>query len=309
MARRIVLAFGLLVASACSGPTHPPPVGDTVGAPSAASDPGHSATPPSTHPPRPAYQVLDAAPPFHVDGGRSTSHPASDGSAIRLDAGHPPADAGPPTMSAEGQLLALNSSGRTGSFYLPANCGGHARPLLLAYHGSDGSGADMVGAFRDLAVSRGFIIVAPDSRLIAGHYNWQVGGSPGSVTEDYTHALECLAEVRAKPGVTLDEQHVLAAGFSGGGSSAPNLATNQPLFRAFAVLHGGVIQGGIGSNVIRGWFSTGQDDPARPPALVQQSVDYMKGLGFADVSFKLYPGGHVLSAPELTAVVTWWLGR
>jgi predicted esterase len=58
----------------------------------------------------------------------------------------------------------------------------------------------------------------------------------------------------------------------------------------------------------RCWFSTGQDDPARPPSLVQQSVDYIKGLGFSDVTFNIYPGGHVLSSPELSDVVTWWLG-
>jgi predicted esterase len=167
----------------------------------------------------------------------------------------------------------------------------------------------MVSAFRDLAAKKGFIIVAPDSRMIAGHFNWQVGGSPGSVTEDFTHALDCLAEVRAKPGLTIDDRHLLAAGFSGGASSAPYVATNQLLFTAFAVLHGGVIQGGIGMNVLRGWFSTGQDDPARPPALVQESVDYITGLGFTDVTYKVYPGGHVLSAPELSDVVAWWLGK
>jgi poly(3-hydroxybutyrate) depolymerase len=179
---------------------------------------------------------------------------------------------------------------------------------LVAFHGTDGSGADMVQAFLDLARARAFIIVAPDSRSFEGAFNWQVGDAPGDVTEDYTHTLACIAEVRAKVGVRVDETRVLAAGFSGGGSSAPYLATNERLFDAFAVLHGGVIRGGIGTHVIRGWFSTGQDDPARPPSLVQQSVDYIEGLAFTDITFNLYPGGHVLSAPELADVVVWWLG-
>jgi poly(3-hydroxybutyrate) depolymerase len=200
------------------------------------------------------------------------------------------------------------SAGRTGAFFLPAGYNTRAFPLFVAYHGSDQAGSDMVSAFHALAVTREFIIVAPDSRMFDGHFNWQVGDHSGDVTEDYTHTLACIAEVRAKEGVAIDETRVLAAGFSGGGSSAPYIATNERLFKAFAVLHGGVIQGGIGTNVIRGWFSTGQDDPARPPSLVQQSVDYIQGLGFSDVTFKLYPGAHVLSPPELSDVIAWWLG-
>ncbi|HEX7668711.1 MAG TPA: hypothetical protein VF395_03965 [Polyangiaceae bacterium] len=232
--------------------------------------------------------------------GNAGAEPSSDGG----DSLEPVRPAQP---QLEGPLTTKNSSERTGTFFLPAGYNTRAFPLLVAFHGSDGAGSDMVSAFHSLAVARRFIIVAPDSRQFEGHFNWQVGDGPGHVTDDYTHTLDCIAEVRAKDGVTIDAARTLTAGFSGGGSSAPYLATNEPLFTAFAVLHGGVIQGGIGSNVIRGWFSTGQDDPARPPALVQQSVDYIEGLGFPDVTYTLYPGGHVLSPPELADVVGWWL--
>src|SRR5260221_11242644 len=108
----------------------------------------------------------------------------------------------------------MNSAQRSGSFLLPTGFNTRALPLLLVYHGSDGAGADMVSAFRSLAVARRFIVVAPDSRSFDGHFNWQVGDRAGDLTEDYIHALDCIAEVRAKAGVRVDEQRVLAAGFS-----------------------------------------------------------------------------------------------
>lgn len=235
------------------------------------------------------------------DGGTGGSilHQRDDGGATQPS----------PMPALEGQFTSANSIGRTGSFYLAAGYNTRPLPMLVAYHGTGGSGADMVSAFRELAATNGFIIVAPDSRKSPdGAYNWQVGDQTGDVTEDYMHALDCVAELRAKTGVQIDETHVLAAGYSGGGSSAPYIATNESAFTAFAVLHGGVIEGSIGSNVIPGWFSTGNSDSLRPPALVRVSVDYMVSLGFADVTFEIYPGGHGLASSELSAVIAWWLG-
>ena len=220
------------------------------------------------------------------------------------------ADAARSMPGIEGRLVAKNSAGRTGSFYLPAGFDAQAVPMLVAYHGTGGEGSHMVAFFRSAAASRGFIIVAPDSRISPdGLLTWQVGDHANDITEDYTHTLDCIAEVRGKPGVQVDERRVLAAGYSGGGSSAPYIATNERLFKAFAVLHGGVIAGNIGSNVIRGWFSTGESDPVRPPSGVKQSADYMTSLGFADITFKTYPGGHEPTSAEAGDVVAWWLGN
>jgi poly(3-hydroxybutyrate) depolymerase len=231
---------------------------------------------------------------------------ADGGSEDRGDGGVAPVA----TPALEGTLATLNSAGRTGAFYLPAGYNQHPVALLVTYHGTGGKGADMVGVFRSLAAASPFAIVAPDSRVSPdGLFTWEVGDMPGEKTEDYTHTLDCIAELRAKPGVVIDENVVLAAGYSGGGSSAPYIATNEKLFRAYAVLHGGVIPGGIGANIIPGWFSTGTSDTLRPQELVQQSVDYMKGLGFGDVTFRTYSGGHELSMQEVDEVVAWWLQR
>jgi poly(3-hydroxybutyrate) depolymerase len=255
--------------------------------------------------------------------GAQANHGPSLGDENLMPNGAPHADGGTaaepsgglvaPRVSApvlEGQLSTLNSAARTGAFYLPAGYNQHPVALLVAYHGTGGRGADMVGAFRNLAASSPFAIVAPDSRVSPdGLWTWQVSDTPGDMTEDYTHTLDCIAELRAKPGVVIDAKRVLAAGYSGGGSSAPYIASNESLFRAYAVLHGGVIGGGIGRNVIPGWFSTGVADNLRPPDLVQQSVDYMKGLGFSDVTFRTYPGEHGLGGQEIADVVGWWLAQ
>src|SRR5256885_3949886 len=55
----------------------------------------------------------------------------------------------------------------------------------------------------------------------------------------------------------------LIAGYSGGGSSAPYIASNRPPFTHTAVLHGGVFAGGIGPRRMPAWFSTGDRKSTR----------------------------------------------
>src|SRR5207253_2150029 len=89
-----------------------------------------------------------------------------------------------------GQLATRNSSGRTGAFFLPPGFRKQPLPLLVLYHGTGGSGRDMVGAFADFGISRRFFIVAPDSRRFPkGELTWQVPGQPGEQTEDESHTF------------------------------------------------------------------------------------------------------------------------
>ncbi len=67
-----------------------------------------------------------------------------------------------------------------------------------------------------------------------GDYTWEVGTDPGEITPDYEHAVDCLDEVLDFSDTPLDPEAVLAAGYSGGASSAPYLATNHDSFRSFA---------------------------------------------------------------------------
>ena len=177
-------------------------------------------------------------------------------------------------------------------------------PVLVALHGQGGDGASILGAFRALARERHFAIVAPSSNYAseAASFTWRVGDTPNDFSPDYLHVKACFDEVAARSDVAIDDERVLALGFSGGASSAPYIATNTGPYGGFAVLHGGVFIGGIGSRKVRGWFSTGASDPARPPEHVSGHFQSMRSAGF-DVVFHVYPGGHGISSAEAGDVV------
>jgi predicted esterase len=133
-----------------------------------------------------------------------------------------------------------------------------------------------------------------------------VGDRPGAVTRDLEHVLACIRWVRDHTDLRVDTAHVLIAGHSGGGSSAPYIASNRPFFTHIAVLHGGVFPGGIGPRRMPAWLSTGDRDRVRPPTLVRQAADALERLGFP-VTFEVFPGTHGPSEAELQALVLWWL--
>ncbi|HCP44943.1 MAG TPA: hypothetical protein DIU15_02795 [Deltaproteobacteria bacterium] len=208
----------------------------------------------------------------------------------------------------QGSLKTTNSVGRSGSYFLPARAAGEPLALLAGYHATGGAGSGFLSTFVDLARTHGFAIVAPDSRISPdGQYTWEVGNLANEVTPDYSHMLACIDELTARPDATLGDGRILAAGHSGGASSAPYIATNEDRFQAFAVLHGGVIAGGIGEHLIPGWFSTGENDTIRSPEHLQEQMDYMTALGFSDLELHIYPGGHGISDQEASEMVAWWL--
>lgn len=209
----------------------------------------------------------------------------------------------------EGPIGVQNEVGRSGWFYIPAGARSESMPLLVVLHGSGGAGRDVADVFRPLAKQRHFAIVAPDSRRSPqGDFTWQPGDRQGEVTPDLTHTIDCIDWVLMHGHLVLDSAHVLIAGFSGGGSSAPYIGSNQPIFTHIAVLHGGVFPGGIGPRRTPAWLSTGEADRYRPVALVQQSADALSGLGYSRVTVQAYPGGHELSESELRDLIDWWLG-
>ena len=207
-----------------------------------------------------------------------------------------------------GTLWTKNSAGRSGAYFLPSGYNGRPLPLLVAIHGTNGSGEAMVRFFREAAEREKFMVVAPDSRLRPdGKDSWEVGDHAGEITPDLLHVRACVAELLAMPGVRLDPTHVLIAGHSGGGSTAPYVATNEEPYTAFAVLHGGVFAGGLGKRTVRGWFSPGQSDGLRGPTGVQEAASRAKGAGVAEVEYRVYPGGHEVGEQELRELLEWWL--
>ena len=202
-----------------------------------------------------------------------------------------------------------NVSGRSGTLFIPVEAKRGPRPLLVLLHGTGGSGAQMLATFSSYATARGLVVLAPDSgRSPDGAYNWQVPDAPGETTPDVVHVRACLDELYALPGLRIEAGLVLVAGHSGGGSTAAYVGTTDPRVRAFAVLHGGVFATGLGRLRARAWFSTGADDPWRPPAAVGRAADAVKTRG-SEVTLRIYPGGHALSQRELDELMAWWLER
>jgi len=110
-------------------------------------------------------------------------------------------------------------------------------------------------------------------------------------------------------GVVVDTAHVLIVGHSGGGSTAPYIATNDETYTAFAVLHGGVFPGGLGGRRVRAWFSTGDSDSLRTTSSVRNAADALTRRGFGDVQCRTFHEGHGVSQEEVEALVKWWLGK
>jgi len=208
-----------------------------------------------------------------------------------------------------GRLKTANAAGRTGAYYLPSDYAAAPRPLLVIFHGQGISGSVVLPLLYDESEREKFIVVAPDSGLTpTGLATWSVPDAPGDVGADHAHIRACIDEVLAMPGVRVDGARTLVAGHSAGGSSAPYEATVDRFFTAFAVLHGGVFPGGLGPVVnVRGWFSTGTDDTFRPPAGVRDAAERARRAGLSHVEYHEFPGRHGVGAPELYALVEWWL--
>jgi poly(3-hydroxybutyrate) depolymerase len=209
----------------------------------------------------------------------------------------------------EGALVTRNDAGRTGVFFLPAGYARRPLPLAVLLHGTGGSGEGMLETFRPAATRRSFIVIAPDSgRAPDGMLTWKVADRPGEITPDFEHVGRCVAEVLAKAGVVVDRAHVIVIGHSGGASSAPYVATTAELYESFAVLHGGAFPSGFGPRRPRGWFSTGDRDPLRPPERVRSAAEAVRRAGFADVQMRVFEGDHGIGAIELGQLLDWWLG-
>ena len=207
---------------------------------------------------------------------------------VRPDGVHSPVERGParnelPLLTSGATLLrsgtftlrTKNSIGRSGALFIPLPRR-RARAAASSLSPANGRAQRRSGSSRRCSGvgARSVAAVQHHSscRRTAPMFG-RVTGRPGDDSVDLPHVRACLDELYAIEGLQIDAGHVLAAGHSGGGSTAAYLGTTDARFRAFAVLHGGVFAGGLGSSQARGWFSTGADDPLRPPVVVQRAAD------------------------------------
>jgi predicted esterase len=158
-----------------------------------------------------------------------------------------------------------------------------------------------------LAERERFIALAPDSSSPSG--SWTVGRGSDDVTEDYRHVMSCAREVLAVPGVRIDAERVLVAGFSVGGSVAASLASRESLFTALAALHGHIVPTTLGPRRPRAWVSTGDRDRTRSVESMKVVSDLLGQVGFARVEFRVFRVDHALGDEEVGALVAWWLAR
>jgi len=204
---------------------------------------------------------------------RDAGSPPRDAGTAPMDAGSPPRDAGTAPVDAGGALPGLDNpaySGslpvRTGRFtatlrvagedrevvmYVPTNRAANP-PLVLAFHGTNGSGSVMLdeGGAQALAQSQGVIVAAPSSRWI-GRGDWDHRDESTywethpnldlNLNPDLVLTRAVLAEAQRR--YNIDPRRVYAIGHSNGGFFATLVATrlNQRI-AAFATSSSGLVQ-------------------------------------------------------------------
>ena len=199
------------------------------------------------------------------------------------------------------------STSRQGAYYLPSTYESRPLPLVVAFHGTGGEGSLMILRLQALAEREGFIVLAPDSVSASGV--WSVAPLAAEVTEDYRHVMACVREVLQTPGVRVDSERVLAAGFSVGASVAAYVATRERVFTSVAVQHGHVVPGSLGPLRPRAWVSAGNQDRIRTVVYMKSVADYLTQAGFPPVDLRVFKVDHRLGDDELAALVAWWLGK
>ncbi len=133
-----------------------------------------------------------------------------------------------------GQLTDQGKS-RTYYFYTPKSYNpDRPMPLVLVFHGDDGSGHSMadVTRFNDLAEQKSFIVVYPD----AIDHRWTAKGSSSKVSD--VSFVSALID-HLKQTLNVDNRRIYATGFSRGGILTQALACRLPdKIAAFASVAG-----------------------------------------------------------------------
>lgn len=217
-------------------------------------------------------------------------------------------EAEPTTAATEGDVAVENGPGRSGRYYLPAGYDEKPLPLLVVLHGTNGTARDMIDVFRAAAKERSFAVLAPESRAVDGGFSWAAADQAEGLERDLQHILACVRKMKETTKVEIDAKKILLAGYSGGAAIATYAATRDPMFAAFAVLHGTTFAEPIGSHRPRGWFSGGDSDTLQPLDHVRRAADgFRERASDAQVEFRMYSGGHTMTTDERREVINWWL--
>jgi polyhydroxybutyrate depolymerase len=124
------------------------------------------------------------------------------------------------------QRIAIGATDRSMLVHMPAGADGAPLPLLFLFHGSTGTGAQMLkgSGLEGTSDAHGFIVVAPDGGIPAeGGFVWNIPGVPtvtGAIptaqdADDVAYVGEAIDWLVAQGCVARDQ--VYATGLSGGG--------------------------------------------------------------------------------------------
>lgn len=198
---------------------------------------------------------------------------------------------------------------RTGYVYLPSGFRGVNVPVMVIFHGLQGSGRDMISHLTWYAEEYQVALVGVDSE---SKYRWLPPTFGSDPTPDVFHAKACLEWVLSRPGVSVDRSRITTFGTSMGGYFAFAMATSNPIFTSGITHHSSFHLDEIGENPVPLLVATGSRDSIAPPALVKSKINQLAEIRpwFPTLALNVYRAGHCFPCKsiEMRDVFEWLTG-
>jgi len=209
------------------------------------------------------------------------------------------AGADTPTDCSAGMHALQLGGGSTSLVHVTPALAGTARTLLLVLHDTGGTPGEALATFRAGSSPPGLVLVAPRSRGRAWSFERGRGNDLATVSRALTRTVSHCA---------VDSRRIGIGGFGAGATAALSLGiTNGRLFRSIVAFAPGPIgmQRRVGRP--RVFIAHGEADSVSSFARTKDAlVPALRRSGYA-VTFRAFPGGHVVPAAVARAAVRWFL--
>ena len=207
------------------------------------------------------------------------------------------------TLAVGETTLLFDDPHAKGVVYVPASYDAdEPTGLLLVLHGGGGIGANFANAFKALADSNDFIVLAPDSKQLT----WDLV-STGKVGVDVERLSTAIDYVLRR--ATIDPARIWIAGHSDGATYALTLgAANGDYFQRIVAFAPGFLYapqktGRPPLRVVHGRF----DHVFALAETEREVVGPMRAAGY-DVTLVPFDGGHEMPQAQVDAAVLWLTG-
>ena len=227
-------------------------------------------------------------------GGRVVARPANDG---RLTA-RPRSDI---KASSNNQgPLGLDRT-RDAILQLPGTAAEAPLPLLVMFHGGNGSAEGVLGRLGSATGDAGIAVLAPNAR---GSSWSETRSGFGPDISFVDRALKRVFET-----VAVDARRIAIGGFSDGATYALALGlTNGDLFSWVLAFSPAVLVAGIPHGTPRIFISHGDVDPVLPiDRCSRRIVPDLRSRGY-DVTYREFAGAHEIPAEIASAGIKWMTG-